>query len=83
VGRPQTYGTTPVFLEYFGLRGLEDLPAADELRRIPVEKPPAPVTVDPGLATAAPDELKPQPAEESKAEAPETEKDGPKGENAA
>jgi segregation and condensation protein B len=68
VGRPQTYGTTPMFLEYFGLRGLEDLPAADELRRIPVEKPPAPVTVDPGLATAAPEELK----TESQA-APETE----------
>ena len=54
VGRPPTYGTTPLFLEYFGLRGLEDLPAADELRRIPVEKPPAPVTVDPGLATTPP-----------------------------
>src|SRR5581483_889204 len=36
VGRPQTYGTTALFLEYFGLRGLEDLPAADELRRIPI-----------------------------------------------
>jgi segregation and condensation protein B len=71
VGRPQTYGTTPTFLEYFGLRGLEDLPAADELRRIPVEKPPAPVTVDPGLATAAPEELKEQTAEEPKAPAPE------------
>ncbi len=58
VGRPQTYGTTALFLEYFGLRGLEDLPAADELRRIPIEKPPAPVTVDPGLATAAPEQLK-------------------------
>ena len=58
VGRPQTYGTTALFLEYFGLGSLEDLPAADELRRIPVEKPPAPVTVDPGLATAAPEQLK-------------------------
>ena len=57
VGRPQIYGTTPVFLEYFGLRGLEDLPAADELRRIVIEKPPAPLTVDPGLATAAPEQL--------------------------
>ena len=57
IGRPQTYGTTPLFLEYFGLRGLEDLPAADELRRIPLEKPLAPVTVDPGLATAPPDQL--------------------------
>jgi segregation and condensation protein B len=57
IGRPQTYGTTPFFLEYFGLRGLEDLPAADELRRIPVEKPPAPVTVESGLATAPPEQL--------------------------
>jgi segregation and condensation protein B len=58
VGRPNTYATTALFLEYFGLRGLEDLPAADELRRIPVEKPPAPVTADPGLATVAPEQLK-------------------------
>src|SRR5271170_1450331 len=58
VGRPNTYGTTALFLEYFGLRGLEDLPAADELRRIPVEKPPAPVTADLGLATTPPEQLK-------------------------
>lgn len=58
IGRPQTYGTTPMFLEYFGLRGLQDLPAADELRRIPIEKPPAPVTADPGLATTPPEQLK-------------------------
>ena len=63
VGRPNTYGTTALFLEYFGLRGLEDLPAADELRRIPVEKPPAPVTADPGLATVAPEQLKLEEAE--------------------
>jgi segregation and condensation protein B len=57
VGRPPTYGTAPLFLEYFGLASLEDLPAADELRRIPVEKPPAPVTADPGLATTPPEQL--------------------------
>jgi segregation and condensation protein B len=57
VGRPNTYGTTAMFLEYFGLRGLEDLPAADELRRIPIAKPPAPVTADPGLATTPPEQL--------------------------
>src|SRR5271169_1014338 len=51
VGRPMTYATTVSFLEYFGLRNLEELPAADELRRIVVEKPPAPLTADPGLAT--------------------------------
>jgi segregation and condensation protein B len=67
VGRPSLYSTTPLFLEYFGLRALDDLPAADELRRIPVEKPPAPVTADPGLATAAPQELK---LEETPAAAP-------------
>jgi segregation and condensation protein B len=57
VGRPMTYGTTALFLEYFGLRSLEDLPAADELRKIVIEKPPAPVTADQGLATVPPEQL--------------------------
>jgi segregation and condensation protein B len=57
VGRPMTYGTTPLFLEYFGLRNLEELPAADELRRIVVQKPETLLTVEPGLATAPPDQL--------------------------
>jgi segregation and condensation protein B len=57
VGRPMTYGTTSLFLEYFGLRSLEDLPAADELRRIPVTRPEALVTAEAGLATAAPETL--------------------------
>ena len=57
VGRPPTYGTTALFMEYFGLRSLGDLPAADELRRLVIEKPPAPVTADPGLATTPPEQL--------------------------
>jgi segregation and condensation protein B len=57
VGRPMNYGTTSLFLEYFGLRSLEDLPVADELRRIVVQKPEALETAEPGLATVAPDEL--------------------------
>jgi segregation and condensation protein B len=57
VGRPALYATTALFLEYFGLRGLEDMPAADELRRIPVQKPEQLLTADPGLATAPPDQL--------------------------
>jgi segregation and condensation protein B len=57
VGRPSLYCTTPMFLEYFGLRGLEDMPAADELRRIVVEKPPSLVTTEEGLATTPPDQL--------------------------
>ncbi len=64
VGRPALYSTTPMFLEYFGLRGLEDLPAADELRRIKIERPLAPVTVEVGLATHPPEQL--QLAEESR-----------------
>ena len=43
-GRPQTYGTTQIFLEYFGLRNLEELPDAEELRQVPISKPEAPVT---------------------------------------
>ena len=70
VGRPALYSTTPMFLEYFGLRGLEDLPAADELRRISVERPPAPVTADAGLATVPPEQL--QLDEEVKTENEET-----------
>jgi len=57
VGRPMNYGTTPAFLEYFGLRSLEELPAADELRRIPVTRPESLLTADPGLATPPPDQL--------------------------
>lgn len=57
IGRPMTYTTTAQFLEYFGLRSLNELPSADELRRIPVERPPALLTVDPGLATAPPTDL--------------------------
>src|SRR5260221_397647 len=34
VGRPALYATTSLFLEYFGLRSLDEMPAADELRRI-------------------------------------------------
>jgi segregation and condensation protein B len=57
VGRPMNYGTTALFLEYFGLRSLEDLPAADELRRIVLQKPESLVTADPGLATVPPEQL--------------------------
>ena len=51
VGRPITYGTTALFLEYFGLRDLDELPAADELRRIVVAKPPTLLTTEPAPLT--------------------------------
>jgi segregation and condensation protein B len=53
VGRPLMFGTTALFLEHFGLRALDDLPAADELRRIPVTKPEALLTADPNVAATA------------------------------
>lgn len=56
VGRPLTYGTTPMFLEYFGLANLESLPAADELRRIPVEHPPSLLTAE-GTGPGTPPEV--------------------------
>jgi segregation and condensation protein B len=69
IGRPTTYGTTPQFLDYFGLRDLDELPAADELRRLEVKKPEGLLTVEAGLATAPPDALA---GIESAATAPET-----------
>jgi len=68
VGRPALYGTTALFLEYFGLRSLDEMPAADELRRIPVEKPPLATATEPGLATAPPDQLAPGATPEKPAE---------------
>lgn len=70
IGRPMQYATTPAFLEYFGLRGLEDLPAADELRRIPVQRPEQLVTAEAGLATPPPAQLSLEPAEAPAAGAP-------------
>jgi segregation and condensation protein B len=73
VGRPALYATTPAFLEYFGLRNLEELPAADELRRVEVKKPESLLTTEPGLATAPPEVLGSEsPSAESAAITPET-----------
>jgi segregation and condensation protein B len=51
IGRPMQYATTQAFLEYFGLANLDDLPAADELRLVPVQRPQSLLTVDPSLST--------------------------------
>ena len=69
VGRPMTYGTTEYFLEYFGLKALEDLPAAPELQRIEVERPEALQTVDPELETTSEDD------KDAPEEAPDQEQD--------
>ena len=49
-GRPLLYETTEYFLEHFGLKKVEELPNADELRRVPLPKPeiPAEGSSEPG-----------------------------------
>ena len=56
IGRPSLYGTTNEFLEYFGIASLEDLPAAEDLRSVPLRDEPL-ATAEPGLATAPPEQL--------------------------
>ena len=50
LGRPLLYGTTPLFLEHFALRHLEELPRADELaialRQPLADAPPPDAKVD-------------------------------------
>jgi segregation and condensation protein B len=82
VGRPMNYGTTVAFLQYFGLRNLEELPAADELRRVVIQKLESLVTAEPGLATVPPEQLAlptegPPPAGEKQSVAPAAEGAGP------
>ena len=82
-GRPLLYETTQFFMEHFGLKDLDELPNAGELRRIPLptatptpEEPPpelpfgdAPVSPLPeGAEVAEPSEPLEEPAPETKSE---------------
>ena len=52
LGRPLMYGTTPVFLEHFALRHLEELPRADELA-VALRHMPAPIADAPSVEAEA------------------------------
>ena len=52
-GRPELFGTTRAFLDYFGLRALDQLPPLSELKDIPELEPQLPFDVAPGVAAAA------------------------------
>lgn len=67
IGRPMQYATTDAFLEYFGLRSLDDLPASDELRRIPVQRPESLPTTEAGAPT--PEQMTLEQAEQAPAPA--------------
>jgi segregation and condensation protein B len=59
-GRPLLYETTPLFLELFGLKNLDELPNADELRRLQPPEPHVPdqqqqLDVGPAVALDPPD----------------------------
>jgi segregation and condensation protein B len=52
-GRPELFGTTKAFLDYFGLKSLDRLPALSELKDIPELEPQFPFDAPPGVAAAA------------------------------
>jgi segregation and condensation protein B len=53
-GRPELFGTTKAFLDYFGLKSLDELPPLAELKDIPELEPQLPFDLAPaGVATAA------------------------------
>jgi segregation and condensation protein B len=46
-GRPELFGTTKTFLDYFGLKSLDALPPLSELKDIPELEPQFPFDLDP------------------------------------
>jgi segregation and condensation protein B len=52
-GRPELFGTTKVFLDYFGLKSLDQLPPLAELKDIPDLEPQLPFDVDPAVVANA------------------------------
>lgn len=63
-GRPLLYETTQNFMEHFGLKNLDDLPNATELRKIQLPKAPVPEPPAAKEKKAAPAEPAPTPAPE-------------------
>jgi len=52
-GRPELFGTTRAFLDYFGLKSLDQLPPLSELNDIPELEPQFPFDAPPAVAGAA------------------------------
>jgi segregation and condensation protein B len=68
-GRPLLYQTTQFFLEHFGLRDLDELPNAEELRRRNLPTAPIKPTA-PAESSEQPAESPEEPAEEVTNSAP-------------
>ncbi len=52
-GKPALFGTTKAFLDYFGLKSLDELPPLAELKDIPELEPQLPFDTPAGVAAAA------------------------------
>jgi segregation and condensation protein B len=61
-GRPLLYETTPLFLEVFGLKDLDELPNADELRRLQPPSEPEHAPIQPQLEGLLPADVQPETA---------------------
>ncbi|KFN44689.1 hypothetical protein N789_01365 [Arenimonas oryziterrae DSM 21050 = YC6267] len=52
-GRPELFGTTKAFLDYFGLKSLDELPPLAELKDIPELEPQLPFDLSPAVVANA------------------------------
>jgi segregation and condensation protein B len=69
-GRPLLYETSQFFMEHFGLKDLDDLPNASELRKIPLPKAEPPKENPAETPTENPAEALAEPAPEEAADNP-------------
>jgi segregation and condensation protein B len=69
-GRPLLYVTTQHFMEHFGLKNLDELPNASELREVSLPKAVAPVERNPAMSveTSKPSDSKPENIENGEVE---------------
>jgi segregation and condensation protein B len=67
-GRPLLYETSQFFMEHFGLKDLDDLPNASELRKIPLPKAEPPKETPAETPNETPTEAPAEPAPEALAE---------------
>ena len=67
-GRPLLYETSQFFMEHFGLKDLDDLPNASELRKIPLPKAEPPKETAAETLSETPAEAPAEPAPEALAE---------------
>ena len=83
-GRPLLYETSQFFMEHFGLKDLDDLPNASELRKIPLPKAEPPKETPAETPAETPMEAPAEPAPEALAEpAPEEAADNPSASDTA